>query len=77
MITGGEMTLDMLDLVYNKTARTYQAPLQLQSTDGIFIVDDLGRQIDPPKTLVNCWKKTKISLHCNQVRNLRSRLTPS
>ena len=27
VITGGELTLDMLDLVYNPTARTYQAPL--------------------------------------------------
>jgi len=44
VITGGELTLDMLDLVYNPTARTYQAPLQLKSTGGIFIVDDLGRQ---------------------------------
>ena len=44
VITGGELSLDMLDLVYNPTARTYQAPLQLKSTGGIFIVDDLGRQ---------------------------------
>ena len=29
VITGGELSLDMLDLVYNPTARTYQAPLQL------------------------------------------------
>lgn len=55
VITGGELTLDMLDLVYNPTARTYQAPLQLKSTGGIFIVDDLGRQAEPPQTLVNRW----------------------
>ena len=55
VITGGELTLDMLDLVYNPTARTYQAPLQLKSTGGIFIVDDLGRQSEPPQTLVNRW----------------------
>ena len=29
VVTGGELTLDMLDLVYNPVARTYQAPLQL------------------------------------------------
>jgi hypothetical protein len=45
----------MLDLVYNPTARTYQAPLQLKSTGGIFIVDDLGRQKEPPQSLVNRW----------------------
>lgn len=55
VITGGELTLDMLDLVYNPTARTYQAPLQLKSTGGVFIVDDLGRQAEPPQTLVNRW----------------------
>ena len=55
VITGGELTLDMLDLVYNPVARTYQAPLQLKATGGIFIVDDLGRQVEPPQNLVNRW----------------------
>ncbi len=55
VITGGELTLDMLDLKYNPTARTYQAPLQLKSSGGIFIVDDLGRQQEPPQKLVNRW----------------------
>ena len=55
VITGGELSLNMLDLVYNPTARTYQAPLQLKSTGGIFIVDDLGRQAEPPQALVNRW----------------------
>ncbi|GFE51502.1 ATPase [Roseobacter cerasinus] len=55
VVTGGELSLDMLDLVYNPTARTYQAPLQLKSTGGIFIVDDLGRQAEPPQSLVNRW----------------------
>ena len=55
VITGGELFLDMLDLVYNPTARTYQAPLQLKSTGGIFIVDDLGRQKEPPQALINRW----------------------
>ena len=55
MITGGELTLDMLDLKYNAVARTYQAPLQLKASGGIFIVDDLGRQVEPPQKLVNRW----------------------
>jgi len=50
VITGGELSLSMLDLVYNPTARTYQAPLQLKSTGGIFIVDE-----EPPQALVNRW----------------------
>ncbi len=55
VVTGGELSLSMLDLVYNPTARTYQAPLQLKSTGGIFIVDDLGRQQEPPQALINRW----------------------
>jgi hypothetical protein len=55
VVTGGELSLSMLDLVYNPTARTYQAPLQLKSTGGVFIVDDLGRQAEPPQALVNRW----------------------
>ena len=55
VITGGELTLDMLDLVYNPVARTYQAPLQMKATGGVFIVDDLGRQAEPPQALVNRW----------------------
>lgn len=55
VVTGGELSLDMLDLVYNPTAKTYQAPLQLKSTGGIFIVDDLGRQAESPQSLVNRW----------------------
>ena len=55
VITGGELSLDMLDLTFNPTARTYQAPLQLKATGGIFIIDDLGRQAEPPQKIVNRW----------------------
>lgn len=55
VVTGGELTLPMLDLTYNPTARTYQAPLQLKSTGGVFIVDDLGRQEESPQALINRW----------------------
>jgi len=55
VITGGELTMDMLDLNFNPVSRTYQAPLQPKSPGGVFIVDDLGRQSTPPQTLVNRW----------------------
>lgn len=55
VMTGGELTLSMLDLNYNPVSRTYQAPLQLKATGGIFIVDDLGRQSEPPQALINRW----------------------
>ena len=55
VMTGGELTLDMLDLNFNQVSRTYQAPLQLKATGGVFIVDDLGRQTEPPQALINRW----------------------
>ncbi len=55
VMTGGELTLDMLELKYNPTARTYQAPLQFKATGGVFIIDDLGRQEEPPQALINRW----------------------
>ncbi|EBA04275.1 Predicted ATPase [Rhodobacterales bacterium HTCC2150] len=55
VITGGELTLDMLDLKYNANAKTYQASLQLKSAGGLFIVDDLGRQEESPQALINRW----------------------
>ncbi|MBL4806702.1 MAG: ATPase, partial [Rhodobacteraceae bacterium] len=55
VITGGELTLDMLDLNYNPVSKTYQAPLQMKASGGVFIVDDLGRQKEPPQTLINRW----------------------
>ncbi|MEM9852517.1 MAG: ATPase, partial [Pseudomonadota bacterium] len=55
VITGGELTLSMLELNYNVNSKTYQAPLQLKATGGVFIVDDLGRQAEPPQALINRW----------------------
>ncbi len=55
VITGGELTLDMLDLKFNPVSRTYQAPLQFKATGGVFIIDDLGRQEEPPQSIVNRW----------------------
>ena len=55
VITGGELSLSMLDLAYNPTSRTYQASLQMKATGGVFIIDDLGRQAEPPQSIVNRW----------------------
>ncbi len=55
VMTGGELTLKMLDLNYNPVSRTYQAPLQLKASGGVFIVDDLGRQAEKPQALINRW----------------------
>ncbi|MGF1502541.1 MAG: AAA family ATPase [Paracoccaceae bacterium] len=53
VITGGELTLDMLDLSYSPVSRVYEAPLQLKASGGIIVIDDFGRQRQSPQALVN------------------------
>ena len=55
VLTGGELTLDMLDLQFDQGARLYQAPPHLKANNGIFIIDDLGRQRCSPLELMNRW----------------------
>jgi len=52
---GGELTLDMLDLAYDPTLKYFEAPLQLKANNGVFIVDDFGRQRLPAQELLNRW----------------------
>ncbi|MEW7847583.1 ATP-binding protein [Massilia aurea] len=54
-LAGGELTLDMLDLRFDPHTRLYQAPPHLKSNNGIFIIDDLGRQRCTPDALMNRW----------------------
>ncbi len=53
--TGGELTLDLLDLTYNPASRAYEAPMHLKASGGVFIIDDFGRQQDRPQALINRW----------------------
>ena len=55
VITGGELTMDMLDLIFNPYAKFYEAPLHMKASGGIFILDDFGRQQVAPQTLLNRW----------------------
>lgn len=55
VITGGELTLEMLDLMYSTSSRFYEAPIHLKALGGIFIVDDFGRQRTPPRDILNRW----------------------
>jgi hypothetical protein len=55
VIVGGELTLEMLDLTFNKMAKFYEAPLQLKANGGVFLVDDFGRQRISPQELLNRW----------------------
>jgi predicted ATPase with chaperone activity len=55
IITGGELALDMLDLSYNKHSKVYDAPFQLKANNGIYLIDDFGRQKASPAEILNRW----------------------
>ena len=55
IVTGGELTLDMVDLQYNKTSKVYDAPYQLKANNGIYLIDDFGRQKCSPAEILNRW----------------------
>jgi predicted ATPase with chaperone activity len=53
--TGGELTLESLDLVYDPIAKFYEAPYQMKANGGMFLIDDFGRQQVRPRDLLNRW----------------------
>lgn len=55
VITGGELTLEMLDLSFNVHAKYYEAPLHVKASNGTFLIDDFGRQLVSPEELLNRW----------------------
>jgi MoxR-like ATPase len=55
VITGGELTAEMLELQFNPVSRYYSAPLQMKANNGIFVIDDFGRQRMRPQELLNRW----------------------
>ena len=55
VMAGGELTLKTLDLDYNPVTNFYEAPLQMKANNGLFIVDDFGRQQMDPQSLLNRW----------------------
>ncbi len=55
IVTGGELTLEMLDLNFNKTSKVYDAPYQLKANNGIYLIDDFGRQRCTPAEVLNRW----------------------
>ena len=53
VIVGGELTLDLLDLIYSPALRCYEAPPHLKANGGVFLVDDFGRERVSPEQLLN------------------------
>jgi hypothetical protein len=55
VVTGGELTLEMLDLRYDTVGNYYEAPLHVKALGGCFLIDDFGRQLVSPTHLLNRW----------------------
>lgn len=55
VITGGELTLETLDLVFDDTHKYYEAPFQVKANGGMLLIDDFGRQQARPRDLLNRW----------------------
>ena len=54
-MAGGEMTLQMLDLGFDPVSNVYDAPLHMKALNGLFLIDDFGRQQVKPTDLLNRW----------------------
>jgi predicted ATPase with chaperone activity len=55
VIGGGELTQGMLDLGFDHKSGVYLASLQMKANNGMFVVDDFGRQTMTPTQLLNRW----------------------
>lgn len=55
IVSGGELDIGMLELNYNPTAKYYTAPMQLKANNGIYLIDDFGRQKATPAEVLNRW----------------------
>ena len=55
VIAGGELSLHMLDLQFEPSARFYEVPMHVKALGGIFVLDDFGRQMETPQAFLNRW----------------------
>lgn len=52
---GGELKLESLNLEYDQVSKCYESPPHMKAANGLFIIDDFGRQEIPPRQLLNRW----------------------
>jgi predicted ATPase with chaperone activity len=55
VLVGGELTAEMLDMQFNPISKFYVSPAQMKANNGVFIIDDFGRQRIRPDELLNRW----------------------
>lgn len=55
LVVGGELVPSMLELRLDESSGIYAGPMQMKANNGIFIIDDFGRQLMSPRDLLNRW----------------------
>ncbi len=55
IVVGGELIPSMVELRVDESSGIYAAPLQMKANNGVFIIDDFGRQLMSPRDLLNRW----------------------
>jgi len=55
VVTGGELTLEMLEVQFDASRLLHRLPVQILANNGLFMIDDLGRQRVSPRDLLNRW----------------------
>jgi predicted ATPase with chaperone activity len=55
VVVGGELIMEQLELIFDPISKVYEAPYQLKSNGGLFLIDDFGRQKCRPQDLLNRW----------------------
>jgi len=55
VIVGGELVQGMLELQRDAESGSWSAPLHMKANNGVFVLDDFGRQMIAPRDLLNRW----------------------
>ena len=55
IVAGGELTMEMLEVLCNSESNISESPLQLKSNCGTLVIDDFGRQRMRVDELLNRW----------------------
>ncbi len=55
IVVGGELRMEDLEIHYDPLTKVCEAPMQLKSNMGTFLIDDFGRQRMAPVELLNRW----------------------
>jgi predicted ATPase with chaperone activity len=55
IVAGGELTMENLEIHFDPVTKISEAPLQMKSNNGTFLIDDFGRQRMAPIELLNRW----------------------